>query len=473
MLKIIQKIRFLPRGAKASIAFFVASLMTKGIAYLTTPFYTRLLTTEEFGQVSVYLTWVQLFGIVAMFSFMNGVFNNGMVDYPDKRDEYSFSILILSNIITIVFSIFLFLLYPLLKTLIKMDLPLVGLMCVIFFFQPAQSFWMARQRYEFRYKAVVFVSIISVLLSSLSAILCLLFINKNGVYERLFGAEIVLICFYVFFYILLAHKSKWKINTKYWKFALLFNLPLIPHYLSSFLLSSSDKLMISSMVGDSQAGFYSVAVSIASLATIVWTAINSSLVPYTYEKCKQNDYKSISKVATPLLMAFAFGCLMVIMLAPEAIKLMSTHDYYEAVYIIPPLVGGVFFQVQYYLFANIVYYHKKPIYVMIASLVATSLNIILNFILIKAFGYLAAAYTTIVSYAVQAIIDYVAMKKVVHESVYNMRIMVVLSICVIAISLSSVFLYQFPIVRYGIIGLIVFLLFDSRKRIIPIFSSLK
>ena len=81
----------MPQGVKASIAFFIASLITKGIGYITTPLFTRLLSAEEFGQVSVYLTWMQVFGIVAMFCLSYGVFNNGMVDFSEQRDEYSFS----------------------------------------------------------------------------------------------------------------------------------------------------------------------------------------------------------------------------------------------------------------------------------------------------------------------------------------------------------------------------------------------
>ena len=34
---IIQKIKLVPQGAKASMAFFLASIITKGIAYITTP----------------------------------------------------------------------------------------------------------------------------------------------------------------------------------------------------------------------------------------------------------------------------------------------------------------------------------------------------------------------------------------------------------------------------------------------------
>lgn len=106
----------LSKGMKASIAFFIANLITSGISYIVTPIYTRLLTSEEYGQTSVFLTWLQIFGIIAMFCLSYGIFNNLMSDNPKNRDECSFSMLILSNIITILFFGVLLTIYPIIAS---------------------------------------------------------------------------------------------------------------------------------------------------------------------------------------------------------------------------------------------------------------------------------------------------------------------------------------------------------------------
>ena len=120
MKKLFGKKANISPGVKASIAFFLASVLTHGISYIVTPIYTRVLSSEEYGQTSVYLTWLQVFGIIAMFCLSYGVFNNGMMDHKDKRDEYSFSMLMLSNIITLSFSAILLSLYPLFKGYLKL-----------------------------------------------------------------------------------------------------------------------------------------------------------------------------------------------------------------------------------------------------------------------------------------------------------------------------------------------------------------
>lgn len=470
----LDKIKKLPSSAKASIAFLFSSIITKGIAYITTPIYTRLLSTEEYGQVSVFLTWLQIFGIIAMFCLSMGVFNNGMLDFPMRRDQYSFSMLILSNTITVIFSVILFLIYPAIRNWVGMDYPLLALMTGVFIFQPAYNFWVARQRYEYKYKYVVLWAIVSAIVSPIVAIvLCLNSKPGNRLYPRLFGAEIPLVLIYIGFYIYLSKKSHFKVDFTFWKAALVFNLPLIPHYLSTYLLNSSDRIMISRLVSDSATAYYSVAYSVAAVATIVWSAVNGSLVPYTYEKCRDRNYKAISKVTLPILSLFAVVCLFVIMLAPEVIAVIATKDYREAIYVIPPIVGGVFFQVQYYIYANVVYYFKKPKYVMFASVTATLLNIILNYVFIKMYGYIAAGYTTLFCYIVQALIDYIAMRKVVKEEVYNMRYILWLSIAVIAIALISNSIYDLPIIRYFIVFAIVVIGTVKRKDVARIVLDIR
>lgn len=462
-----EKIKKLPEGVKASFGYFFASVVTSGISYITTPIFTRILTPEVYGQSSVFFTWLQIFGIIAMFSLQAGVFNNGMLEYPEDRDGYSYSMLVLSNIITLVFFAVLFALYPHINEIIDMDIPLLFLMMFVFLTQPAYNFWTSRQRYEYKYKKTVLVTIIAAVVSPVISIICILLFN-NKLYSRLFGAEVSLIFIYSAFYIYILKHSNGKPNRKYWKEALLFNLPLIPHYLSAYLLGSSDKIMIANLAGNTQAAYYSVAHSIAMVVTIIWSAANASLVPFTYEKCKAKDYKAISRTTLPILFLFAVACIVIILIAPELLLFMASEEYQQAVYVIPPIIGGVFFQVQYYMYANVLYYKKKTTFVMVASVLSAVLNIFLNYLLIPKFGFVAAGYTTIVSYGVQALIDYCAMRKTINNSVYNMKYVICLSVLVVAISIVGNLSYSFVVLRYGILACIMMLAVVFRKRIINV-----
>ena len=152
---------------------------------------------------------------------------------------------------------------------------------------------------------------------------------------------------------------------------------------------------------------------------------------------------------------------------------MSPKSFREAIYVIPPIVGGVFFQVHYYIYANVLYYYKKSKYVMIGSITATLLNIVLNYIFINEYGFIAAGYTTIFCYFVQALIDYFAMKKVVGESVYNMKVIAAMSVGIVVISLVSNLTYDYLIIRYVIAAVIVALGVIYRKKLMSLFAGMK
>ena len=73
--------------------------------------------------------------------------------------------------------------------------------------------------------------------------------------------------------------------------ALKLDLPLIPHYLSMTVLGSSDRIMINSLCGKSYTALYSVPYNASMIMQIVTSSINSSFIPWTYQKCvkKGND----------------------------------------------------------------------------------------------------------------------------------------------------------------------------------------
>lgn len=462
----------MPKEAKASVAFFGGSIISSALAYITTPIYTRLLTADEYGQTAVWFTWYSLLGIIAMFSLSSGVFNNGMSDYPDRRDEYSLSMLGLSSLITLLFSIIFLGSYPWTRDLLEMDFPLAVLMCVVFLFQPAYNYWMVRQRYEFKYKYPLFWTSVLAILPPLVSVICILYFPEHRLYSRIFGAEITLVFFYALFVVFLIKKGGKKINTKYWKSAFLFNLPLIPHYLSILALGGSDRIMISKMIGDAEAAYYSVAFSIAIAVSIVWSAINSSLVPYTYEHCKQRNFAPVAKLTSLLLTVFAYFTLLASLIAPEMIRIMATPEYMDAIYVIPPIIIGVFFQVHYFIYANLVYYYKKPRYVMYASVTAATLNIILNYMFIPLYGYVAAAYTTMLAYVIQAVIDFYAMRKAVGFNIYNIKFIIGLSFIVIFLSLVVMSLYPLALIRYLLIIVLTVLFYCNKNKIKQYFVAL-
>lgn len=298
-----------------------------------------------------------LFGVVAMFCLNAGVFDVAMIDYTGDRMSYIKSTLVLSNIITLVTGAVLVVFYPVLKRALNISLFLLVFMFIDFIFQPAYLFWTHWQRFEYRYKIPVILSIAATIMAPSVSILAIKFIGGNKVYDRIIGSDIPLILLYAVVYIYIFANRNGKISTRFWKYAFYFNLPLIPHYLSTYILGSSDRLMVSALQGDSQAAFYCMAGNIGTVIIIVWSAINDAMVPLEMQKQGEKDYNGLINLIQPILLVFSLLCMIVMLLAPEALKLLATKEYGIAVYAIPPIVGGVFFQALYSVFTNVLYYY--------------------------------------------------------------------------------------------------------------------
>ena len=471
--KALSKFNSLPLTFRASFVYLCVSIVQKGLSFLTTPIFTRLMTSAEFGTVSVFFSLEQLIGTVAMFCLSAGCFDIGMQEYKNDRDTFCFSLLVLSNLVTVVTGIVLFALYPVAKNLLGISMPLLGIMFVVFIFQPAFTFWTRRERFEYHYKMPGILTVISAILASGIAVICIIFLPENRIAARILGQLIPLIILYIAFWAYIGKKANFRINRDYIKFAFWFNLPLIPHYLSSYILNSSDRLMINGMVGPSQAGYYSLAYSVSALVTVVWTAINSSLVPYVLEKYEHKQYKEVSDVVLPILTFFAAICLAIILVAPEIVGVLGTREYKESMYVIPPVIGGVFFQSLYYVFTNVLYYLKKPRIVMYASLSSAALNLLLNYIFIKKFGYIAAGYTTLACFALQASVDYIVVKKIMKQDIYDRKYLLLLTISVLVISLLSNALYSFSIIRYVVLAAIIIILWIKRDIVFNLMKKKK
>ncbi len=452
---LINKIGGLSSAVKASLVLMLTQFVQQGLNLLTTPIYTRLLTTEQFGQASLFFSWYEIMLIFTELCLSKGVFNNGMLDFREDRDGFSFSLYSLTFFSTLIIGTVVTLFCAFIWNFIGLPLHLVIYMFVLQAFQGALAIWSVRQRFEFKYKALAVVTISIAVVSQICGILGIILFDSNPVDARIIGARNIFLIAYIAIFAILLKKARGRVKKEYWIYALKFNLPIIPHYLSLHILNHMDRIQIAAISGEASAGIYSLAYSGASIVKLFWTSINASLIPWTYEQCEKKQFKRIDSLTRILILGYAMICLIVMFLAPEVIKILATDSYSEGIYVIPSVIMGVYFSSLYFIFANVIYYYKKPQYVMIGSCVSAVINVVLNAVLIPIFGYFAAGYTTLASYLLQVIIDYLAMRKVVDEKIYDMRYIIGISIAVVVIGLLLNLIYGYMILRYILLLLLV------------------
>ena len=465
--------------AKASLWATFCGFAQKGIALLTTPIFTRLMTTEQYGIVTIYLSWLNIITIVCSLYVTYGGFTYGMIKYPQKKEQYTSSVLVLTTIMTL-FWLFVYIIFrnPLNKfTTLSTLLTLLIFAEIIT--QSALSIWTTRQRYDFKYRKATIVTLITVIATPILGVIGVIIANDNyKSLARILSFVIVNSVVGILLYIVIIHKGHSYFNKEFWKFTLQFNIPLIPHYLSQTVLNQVDRIMINNMCNTSQAAIYGLAYNVGMLLNILSAAINSAFIPWMYRQVKDKKEDSIGEKANYILLILATLVLFVMLLAPELVKVLGSKEYFEAIYVVPPVASSVFFIFLFSLFVNIELYHEKNILVMIGSFVAAVTNLVLNYIFIKMFGYIAAGYTTLASYVFISFVHYIFMVSIrkkmnLSKNIYNLKVILLLSSAMILISCLVPFLYGTIIIRYVIIVLIIFTLFIKRNSIIKLVSQLK
>lgn len=461
--QVIDKYTSMSKPAKASLWFAVSNIVNKGIVFLTTPLFTRILSKEEYGIISLYSTWLAFLTIIITFNLATGVFNKAMMRYEDDRDGYTSSSLTLMTILVGIFFAVYFPLRQFWNSIFGLETIFVVMIYVEIFFSTTWDLYAIRKRFEYSYKTIVFVTIISNILANIFSLFLTLKIPSHRAEARILGILLTHVIIYGFFYVLILKNGKKYVVKTYWKFSINYNLPLIPHYLSQQVLNQSDRIMISKICGNADAGVYSLAYQLASAMQILTNAIHVSFMPWCFQRIKDGGVKRIGKRAFQIEASIGVICLVFSLFAPELIWILGGNEYYKSIYIVPPVSMSILFITIYSFFGNFEFYYERTKIVMIASGIVALANIILNLIFIPICGFIAAGYTTLFCYIIYSFVHYIFVKRICKEngipSPFNEKLIWGYSMMLVFVSIMVSFLYKFILLRYLIILTLLFVLF--------------
>lgn len=467
-------------GVKASVVYTISSFLTKGLAIFTVPIFTRLMSSSEIGVVNVYNSWFSMLSVVTTLSLTSGGFQLALKEFRDERDQYVSSVLTLTSAMACIVALMYCIKPDYWNRLLGLPTGLMILLILELLLSPARDFWLARQRYEYKYKLAAGVSFFSALAASILSVLAVIWGNRTGKENlgaiRLFANYVVILSVAAVIWIRIYVKGRTIYHKGYWKFSLALSIPLVGNSVASQILSVSDRTMISKMVDNSAVGIYGTLYTVSSLSLIVWQAINASFVPFLFENIERPEKGfAIKKLASELLTAFAVAAFALTVMAPEIVSILATEEYYEAIYIMPPICAGVFLTSLSNMYTNILIYHKKTNFIMISSSVAAAVNVILNYFGIKIFGYMAAAYTTLIAYIILAVMQGIVSTKIHRQvvkdsvaSVYDVKYIYTLAAATVASCTACILLYQFTILRYLIIVFMCAVVVKFRNKIIAV-----
>ena len=404
--------------------YLLADIFTKALGFISIPVYTRLLTTNDYGIFNVFLSYSTFFTVLLSLNSYSAV---GRFFYEDV-DECEKAIFLGNSIIISYFFVFInsiiMLIFYRELSLIS-NLPPIVMLLVIpqCIFAISNSVFIQVNQTLKKSKTIAYANLSRSYLQFILAVLLILLLRKNNI-EPYYGSILAMIILgfgYSFYYLYnLKKRIQFRIDFQKIKYILKFSIPLIPYSLSGVLLSQFDKMMINGYIGESDAGLYSFAFNIGMLLYVVIVALNNAWMPKYFEYMNSERYFEHDSDVFKIFNIIVICGIGLVLYGEHIGFLLAPQSYYSALKLIPVIVTGYIFFAVFTLYGRNISFVRKTYFSSIVLIVASTVNIVLNWKLIPIFGYTASAYTTVVSYFVMSLLSILVSSKI-SKHTFNVK----------------------------------------------------
>lgn len=318
----------------------IGNLGSKLISIILVPLYTYYLTTSEYGTVDIITTTSSLVMPIVTLSIFDAVLRFVMgKNYPEDS--------VISNglLITIMGSLIIFLLYPILKYFNVLDSSLEYLMTIIIL-QAFQSVFSEFVRALGKIRIYAYNGLLTTLVNGFMNIVLL--VNLNWGIRGYLVSIIISNIFSILYLFFVAKIYKFinikKVNKKLLKYMLIYSIPLIPNSFMWWVTNTSNRYFIRFFAGADENGLFAVANKIPSLLSILNSIFFQAWQVSAIEEYQSNDKANFYSVVFKYFSIVMFlGASVIILLLKIVVSFAVSPDYYESWKYVPFLLLGVIF----------------------------------------------------------------------------------------------------------------------------------
>ncbi|MFR9701351.1 lipopolysaccharide biosynthesis protein [Aeromonas sanarellii] len=392
---------------RKSTIYLASNILNALVPFLLLPILTRYLTPDEYGQIAMFQTLIT--GLAALTGLNAvGAANRKFYDKHDASALALFNgtclhILLLSSL---TLGVVCFFLSAELSQWLNIPTSWVYFALVIssanFIIQFRLGQWQIRER------AVSF-GVMQVSQSVLVLILSLALIigfqqGAAGRVDALMATSVV----YAVLGLLLLYRDRLLVllplKKAFFKEALSFGVPLVPHVVGIFLLSSIDRFFINRQLGVAEAGIYMLGVQLSLGMAVVFDAINKALVPWLFRTLSDNNPHQLQRLVKFTYFFFAIvaglGGLSFIV-GPWVVTWIAGPEYQRAATVIGWLCLGQAFGGMYLMVTNYIFYAKRTGTLSAVTISTGLLNIALLVYLIEHMGIVGVAMAFAISMCIR------------------------------------------------------------------------
>lgn len=375
--------------------FALSNFGTKLISFFLVPIYTNALSTDQYGTVDLIYTIAIVIVPFITFNIGDAIMRFALDKDANHNEIMSTGFVFIG--IALVISI---LVFPICSFFEQIKDYSLYLFLYIVSFSISQVFLCYLRGIESLLKYSI-GNILNMLFIGLFNIVFLL-VCHMGVkgYLSAYILASILTAIYAFFSGNLLNVIKsFRFNKELTKSMVRYSIVLIPTSFMWWIMNSSDRIMVTAMVGISANGLYAIAYKIPTMLSTLSSIFNQA---WSYSAIKEQESDDRDEYSNSIYKGFVSVTLLtatgLMMVMKTFLKVYVTKDYYYAWEYTPFLMIGFVFMTLASFLATSYTVHKDSKGFLLSGLSGAILNVILNLIFIPIVGVNGAAFATCISY---------------------------------------------------------------------------
>ncbi|MDH5717007.1 MAG: polysaccharide biosynthesis C-terminal domain-containing protein [Spirochaetia bacterium] len=388
--------------SKSIMLYGIAAGLNKGISILYIPFLTKFLTLSQVGIFSIIQTIAQILSAVLSMNGASAIIREGAND-DIKAIELLNRFLLNTLILCSVF-------IPIVYFFDGTEPKEYFIASILTLSEAAHLLLLSWLRVKDKVNHyLIFVS-----LKSLGILVFFLIVLYNHMpFIYIFVVQILWNLTLSFFYIFIIHsKAKYRGIFK-WDTAfnsiLAYSFFLIPHNIAQWIMSGSDKILIKYIIDNKSVGMYTISYTLCLLLMLLNSGLAIGLPVFIIK-----NYKSWISKKNRLIFLIFYSIASIIIYILIYFILYIDKNYFVFIKFYDKIIydliiwifSGIYFLGSYYIYANIIFYHRKTKVISAITLFSAIFNIVLSFYLIYEYGIKGAAIGTFFTYLIYYLLTF-------------------------------------------------------------------
>ena len=430
---------------KSSGIYALASLASPVVSLVLAPFLTRNLSHTDYGALAVLNTTISLMTGITQLGLGSAFFRSYSYDYETQRDKLTVlsSVVLLLTCISVLTVIVVLLSSSWLASLLVNSAVFGNAIAVAVIVVLLQNLSVPGFSWLRAEKRPTFFTVLSItnLLVSLAATIIFVGVLHMGVVGALlaigggYGAVVLGTL------PLILYRAGLRIRLDIVKGLLSFGLPNAASFISIWILQLSDRYLLSYFGSLAQTAGYSVAYSLGGvLATVIISPFSLAWPAAMYSIAKQDDaaqaFRTVFRWFSFILLFAAYGFSLI---GIGTLHLFFPVSYYSSSPVIPIIAVSILFYGLHLFLTVGIAIRRKTWLVVILTMTAAITNILLNIFLIPHYGAMGAAWSTLLAYAMLAVITLIVNQRI-YPIPFDIDLFVVALLIGITLALGCILL---------------------------------